>query len=94
MPNVEKQKKKTIEFSPIGNVDETTNNPPETIKDVSQTKRTSFTDKFGSNGRNETKRKRGGKSGDRKSKIFGTVTAITTETRQDKEQVTQEATAN
>ena len=78
MPNVEKQKKKTIEFSPISNVDETTNNPPETIKDVSQTKRKSFTEKFGSNGRNETKRKRGGNSSDQKSKSFGTVSAITT----------------
>ena len=29
-----------------------------------------------------------------KSTTFGTVSAITTETRQDKEQVTQEATAN
>ena len=29
-----------------------------------------------------------------KSKTFGTVSAITTETKQDKEQVTQEATAN
>ena len=33
MPIVEKQEKKTIEFSPIDNVDETTNNTPETIKD-------------------------------------------------------------
>ena len=46
MPNVEEQGKKTMEFSPIGNVDETTNNTPETMKDDSQTKRTSFTEKF------------------------------------------------
>ena len=39
MPNVKEQVKKTIEFSPMGNVDETTNNTPETIKDDSQTKR-------------------------------------------------------
>ena len=43
MPNVEEQEKKTIEFSLIDIVDNTTSNTPETIKDDSQTKRTSFT---------------------------------------------------
>ena len=38
MPNAEEQEKKTIEFSPIDNVEETTSNTPETIKDDSQTK--------------------------------------------------------
>ena len=41
-PNTEEQEKNTIEFSQIGNGDEATNTP-ETIKDDSQTKRTSFT---------------------------------------------------
>ena len=43
---VEEQGTKTIEFSPTGNGDEITNNTPETIKDDSQTKRTSFTKRF------------------------------------------------
>ena len=33
MPNVKEQGTKTIEFSPIGNVNEITINTPETIKD-------------------------------------------------------------
>ena len=45
MPNTEEQEKNTIEFSPIGNGDEATNTP-ETIKDDSQTKRTSFTERI------------------------------------------------
>ena len=46
MPNAEEQEKKTIEFSPIYIVDNTTSNTPETIKDDSQTKRTSFTERI------------------------------------------------
>ena len=45
IPNVEEQKK-TIEFSPIDIVDDTTSNTPETIKDDSQAKRTSFTERI------------------------------------------------
>ena len=46
MPNAEEQEKKTIEFSTIDNLEETTSNTPETIKDDSQTKRTSFTERI------------------------------------------------
>ena len=45
-PNVEEQEKKTREFSLIGIVDETTNSTSETIKDDSQTKRTSCTERI------------------------------------------------
>ena len=41
-----RQETKSIEFSPIGNGKEITNNTPETIQDDSQTKRTSFTEKL------------------------------------------------
>ena len=58
MPNVEEQGKKTIEFSPIGNGDKITNNTPETIKDGSQTKRTSFTEKFAAMVGMKTRKKR------------------------------------
>ena len=46
MPNAEKQEKKTMEFSPIDIVEDTTSNTPETIKVDSQTKRTSFTERI------------------------------------------------
>ena len=42
MPNAEEQKQKKMEFSPIDHVEDTTGNTPETIKDESQTKITSF----------------------------------------------------
>ena len=45
MPKIEEQEKNTVEFSPIGHGDEVTNTP-ETIKDDSQTKRTSFTERI------------------------------------------------
>ena len=47
MPNAEQQKQKSMEFSPIDTVEDTTGNTPETIKDESQAKRTSFTEKIG-----------------------------------------------
>ena len=46
MPNAEEQKQKTMEFLPIDTVEDTTGNTPETKKDESQTKRTSFTERF------------------------------------------------
>ena len=46
MPNAESQQKKTIRFSPIDIVEDTTSNTPEAIKDDSQSKRTSFTERI------------------------------------------------
>ena len=46
MPKAEEQKKKTKEFSPNDNVEEKTSNTPETIKDDSQIKRMSFTERI------------------------------------------------
>ena len=46
MPSAEEQEKKTIELPPIENVEETTTNTPETIKDDSQLTRTSFTERI------------------------------------------------
>ena len=45
MPKTVEQEKNTIEFSPIGNQEEATNTP-ETIKDDSQTKKTSLTERI------------------------------------------------
>ena len=94
MPNVEQREKKTKELSPIANVDETTNNTTEAIKDDPQTKTTSFTEWFAAMVGMITKEKEEVITMPVKSKTFGTVSAITTEFKQDKEQVTQEATAN
>ena len=46
MPSAEEQKQKTMEFSPIDTVEDTTGNTPETMKDESQTKRTSITERL------------------------------------------------
>ena len=44
MPNAEKPNQKSMEFSPINTVEDTTGNTPQTLKDDSQVKRTSFTE--------------------------------------------------
>ena len=94
MPNAEEQEKKTIEFSPIDIVEDKTNNTPETIKDDSQTKRTSFTERIAAIVGLKTREKEEVIPTTEKSKTLGTVSAITTEAKQDEEQVTYGATAN
>ena len=83
MPNTEEQKQKSMEFSPIDTVEDTTGNTPETIKDESQTKRTSFTERFammvGIKSRDIVEEEPKAEKG----KIFGTVSTITTEADQD-----------
>ena len=46
MPNAEELNPKPMEFSPIDTVEDTTGNTPETVKDESQAKRTSFTERL------------------------------------------------
>ena len=92
-PNTEEQEKNTIEFSQIGNGDEATNTP-ETIKDNSQTKRTSFTERIAAMVRMKPRETEEITTVTEKSKTFGTVSTIATETRKDKEEATQEATAS
>ena len=85
MPNAEEPNPKPMEFSPIDNVEDTTGNTPETVKDESQ-KRKSFTERLammvGMKSRDaaveETKAE--------KSKTFGTVSTKTTETDQNEDQ--------
>ena len=92
MPNTEEQEKITIEFSPIGNGDKATN-IPNTIKDDSETKRTSFTERIAAMFGIKPREKEEITTVTEKSKTFGTVSTITTETRKDKEEATHEATA-
>ena len=94
MPNAEEQEKKTIEFSPIENVEETTSNTPKTIKDDSQTKRTSFTERIAAIVGMKPKEKEEVIPTTENGETFGTVSAITTEAKQDEEQVTYGAMAN
>ena len=94
IPNAEEQEKKTKDFSPISNVDETTNNTPETSKDDSQTKRTSFTEMIAAMVGMKPKRNKEVIPTTEKSKTFVTVSAITTEAKEDGEQVTHGATAS
>ena len=88
MPNVEEQGTKTIEFSPKGNGNEVTDNTPATIKDDSQTKKTSITERFAAMVGMKPRDKEEATTATDKSKTFGTVSAITTEAGQEKEQVT------
>ena len=46
MPNAEEPNPKAMEFSPIDTVEDTKDNTPETVRDGSQAKRTSFTEKL------------------------------------------------
>ena len=94
MPNAEEQEKKTIEFSSIDTVDDTKSNTPETIKDDSQTKRTSFTERIAAMVGIKPREKEQLVPTTEKSKTFGTVSAITSEAKQDDEQIKSGATAN
>ena len=84
MPNAEEPNPKSMEFSPIDNVED---NTPETVKDESQAKRKSFTERLaimvGMKSRDaaveETKAEKG--------RTFGTVSTRTTDTDQNEDQI-------
>ena len=83
------KEKNTIEFSPIANQGEVTNTS-ETIKDDSQTKKTSFTERIGEMVRIKPRFEETTTANER-SKTFGTVSTITTETRQEMGEASQVA---
>ena len=91
MPNAEEQNQKTMEFSPIDTVEDITGNTPETVKDESQIKRTSFKERrammVGMKSRDAVAEEPKAEKG----KTFGTVSTITTEANQDDDQVKQGA---
>ena len=93
MPNTEEQEENTIEFPPMSNGDEATNTP-ETIKDDSQTKRTSFNERIAAMVGMKPRAKEEITALTEKSKTFGKISTITMETRNDKEETTQEATSS
>ena len=94
MPNAEEQKQKSMEFSPIDTVEDTTGNTPETIKDESQTKRTSFTERFAMMVGMKSREKVEDETKAEKGKTFGTVSTITTEANQGDDQVKHGAKAS
>ena len=92
MPNAKQQKQKTMEFSPIDTVEDTTGNTRETIR--TSLKRTSFTERLamlvGMKSRDIAEKEQKAEKG----KTFGTVSTITTEANQDDDQVKHGATAS
>ena len=93
MPNVEEQEKKTIEFSPIDIVDDTTSNTSETIKEDYHTKRTSFTERIAVMVGMKPREKDEIAPTTEKGKTFGTVSAVATEDNQDDDRGDLVATA-
>ena len=93
-PNAEEPSPKSMEFSPVDTVEDTTGNTPDMVKDESQAKRTSFTERLammvGMKPRDivteEPKAEKG--------KTFGTVSTKTTDTDQNKDQIRPGAAAN
>ena len=94
MPNAEEQHQKSMEFSQIDTVEDTTGNTPEAVKDESQVKRTSFTERIAMMVGMKSRDIVTGEPKAEKGKTFGTVSTITTEANQNDDQVKQGAAAN
>ena len=94
MPNAEESNPKPIEFSPIDTVEDTTGNTPETVKDDSQAKRTSFPERLammvGMKSRDAVEEE----PKDERGKTFGTVLTKTTDFDQSEDQVRPGAADN
>ena len=94
MPNAGEPNPKSMEFSPIDTVEDTTGNTPETVKDESQVKRTSFTERIAMMVGMKSRDIVTGEPKAEKGKTFGTVSTTTTQANQDDDQVKQGAAAN
>ena len=86
IPNVEKQRTKTIELSPKGDGEKIMNKTPETIKDDSQTKKTSFLEKLAAMIGMKPREKEEVTTTTEKSKTFGKISTINTKADQGKDQ--------
>ena len=90
MPHMEDQNPKTVEFSPIDALEDTTGNTRETVKDDSQVKKTSFTEKLammvGMKSRDNTAEE----SKTERARTFGTVSTKATEADLKEEQARTE----
>ena len=91
MPNAEEQNQKSMEFSPIYTMEDTTGKTPETIKDESQVKGKSFTERIAMMVGMKSRDVAAEEPKAEKGRTFGTVSTITTEAIQDDDQVKQGA---
>ena len=94
MPNAEEPNPKSTEFSTIDTVEDTTGNTPETVKDESQAKRTSFTERLAMMARMKSRDVVTEEPKSEKGKTFGTVSTKTTDTNRNEDQVRPGAAAN
>ena len=93
MPNAEEPNPKPIEFSPIDNVEDAIGNTEETVKEDSQVKKTSFTEKLAMMVGIKTKENMTEEPKAERARTFGTVSTKTTEANPREEQTKAEATA-
>ena len=93
MPNAEEPNPKAIEFSPIDNVEDAIGNTEETVKEDSQVKKTSFTEKLAMMVGIKTKENMTEEPKAERARTFGTVSTKTTEANPREEQTKAEATA-
>ena len=94
MPNAEEPNPKSMEFSPIDSVEDTTGNTPEMVKDESQAKITSFTERLATMVGMKSRDAAAEESKAEKGKTFGTVSTKTTETDQNEDQIKPGTAAN
>ena len=93
MPNAEEPNPKPIEFSPIDNVEDAVGSTEETVKEDSQVKKTSFTEKLAMMVGIKTKENMTEEPKAERARTFGTVSTKTTEANPREEQTKAEATA-
>ena len=93
MPNAEEPNSKPIEFSPIDNVEDAIGNTEETVKEDSQVKKTSFTERLAMMVGIKTKENVTEEPKADRARTFGTVSTKTTEANPREEQTRAEATA-
>ena len=94
MPNAEEPNPKSMEFSPIDNKEDTTGNTPETVKDESKAKRTSFTERLAIMVGMKSRDAAAEEPKAEKGKTFGTVSTKTTDTDQNEDQIRPGTPAN
>ena len=92
MPNAEEPNPKPIEFSPIDNVEDAIGNTEETVKEDSQVKKTSFTERLAMMVGIKTKENMTEEPKSERARTFGTVSTKTTEANPREEQTKAEAT--
>ena len=93
MPNAEEPNPKPIEFSPIDDVEDAIGNTEETVKEDSQVKKTSFTERLAMMVGIKTKQNVTEEPKAERARTFGTVSTKTTEANPREEQTKAEATA-